>query len=67
MSNISKNPETPEDPWDSVTWEGNERLQLRRMRSLSLRDKVLAIEGLDEVASLMRAAAARQSADRTKQ
>jgi hypothetical protein len=41
------------DSWGSVTWEGNERLQLRRMRELSLREKILAIQGLAEVAARM--------------
>jgi hypothetical protein len=53
MSNISSKPATPEDPWDAVTWEGAERAQLRRMRMLSLREKVLAIEGMNEVGRLM--------------
>lgn len=66
MSNISRKPETPEDPWKAVTWEGNERLQLRRMRELSLREKMLAIESLGEVTELMRLTAARrQSAAKT--
>lgn len=52
MSNISTRPEMP-DSWENVTWEGNERLQLRRMRELSLREKVLAIQGLSEVAARM--------------
>ncbi|MBL6752524.1 MAG: hypothetical protein ISP90_18570 [Nevskia sp.] len=48
MSNISAKQDRPDDPWDSVTWEGCETLQLRRERGLSLREKILAMEGMAE-------------------
>ncbi|HWY24505.1 MAG TPA: hypothetical protein VNX47_06280 [Nevskia sp.] len=53
MSNISEKPNPPDDPWNSVTWEGSERLQLRRERALSLREKILAMEGMAEMTMRM--------------
>ena len=53
MSNSSANHNPPEDPWESVTWEGNERQQLRRERAMSLREKISAMEGMAELARRM--------------
>ncbi len=50
MSTPSAKPNPPEDPWAGVTWEGNELLQLRRDKAMSLREKIAAIEGMQEVA-----------------
>lgn len=50
MSTTSARVSQPEDPWDAVTWEGHERLQLKRERAMSLREKIQAIEGMAEVA-----------------
>jgi hypothetical protein len=50
MSTNSAKTDLPEDPWESVTWEGSERLQLRRERAMTLREKILAMEGMAEVA-----------------
>ena len=64
MSTPSANPNLPEDPWTSVTWEGNEMLQLRRDKALSLREKIAAIEGMQEVAQ--RITQARRAAQQKK-
>jgi CRISPR-associated protein Csx17 len=39
----------PEIDWTLTTWEGSRREQLRRWRTLSLRDRFRAIEDMAEV------------------
>jgi hypothetical protein len=36
--------------WSLTSWEGSRRAQLRRWRALSLRQKLLALEEMTEVA-----------------
>ncbi|MFH0342676.1 MAG: hypothetical protein ACHBNF_11225 [Chromatiales bacterium] len=37
--------------WSLTSWEGSRRAQLRRWRSLTLRERLQAIEGIAEVAA----------------
>jgi hypothetical protein len=60
MSNPSAKSSDPEDVWETVTWEGSERAQLRHMKGLTLREKFQAIENMTAVAE--RLSAARQQA-----
>lgn len=36
--------------WSLTTWEGSRRAQLRRARTLTLRERMEAVEGMAEVA-----------------
>ena len=36
--------------WSLTSWEGSRRAQLRRWRALSLRQKLLALEDMTEIA-----------------
>ena len=49
------------DPWESVTWEGNARLQRERDRTGTLREKIILLEGMAAVAQ--RLAEARKRSD----
>jgi hypothetical protein len=40
--------------WDSCTWDGARREQLRRWGKLSLREKLKAVEAMGEVAARFR-------------
>jgi hypothetical protein len=43
--------EIPDDiDWSLTSWEGSRRAQLRRWRTLSLRQKLLALEEMTEIA-----------------
>ena len=43
--------EIPDDiDWSLTSWEGSRRAQLRRWRALSLRQKLLALEEMTEIA-----------------
>ncbi len=43
--------EIPDDiDWSLTSWEGNRRAQLCRWRALSLREKLLALKDMTEVA-----------------
>lgn len=44
--------------WSLTTWEGNRRAQLRQWRKLSLRERLEALEAMNETAAAL--AAARQ-------
>jgi hypothetical protein len=47
--------ETPDAiDWSLTSWEGSRRAQLRRWRALSLRQKLLALEDMTEVAEHFR-------------
>lgn len=48
----------PEYVWEMTSWEGSRREQLRRWRNLALREKLQAIEEMEELA--MKLAAARK-------
>jgi hypothetical protein len=37
--------------WDSCTWSGARREQLRRWRQLTLREKLKAVEAMGEIAA----------------
>ena len=54
MSNTSENRDMIDSDWDSTSWEGCERLHLQRQRQMSLREKILALEGMAEVAERFR-------------
>jgi hypothetical protein len=41
--------EGSDDVWDCVTWEGNRRAQRREFMALSLRDKILRLEEMEQV------------------
>jgi hypothetical protein len=40
------------NPWESCTWDGARREQLRRWSKLSLSEKLKAVEEMGEVAAL---------------
>lgn len=40
----------PEELWRETTWEGNRRAQLRRALSLTLRERLQAVEDMAAVA-----------------
>ncbi|HEY1661152.1 MAG TPA: hypothetical protein VGI03_01925 [Verrucomicrobiae bacterium] len=44
------------DPWQSVTWDGARREQLRRWQKLSLREKMEAVEEMGLLAGHFRKA-----------
>ncbi len=44
----------PEDIWSQTTWEGNRRAQLRHALSLSLRERLQAVEDMAEVSERLR-------------
>ena len=44
----------PEDAWEQTTWEGNRRAQLRDALSLTLRERLQAVEDMAEVAERFR-------------
>ena len=39
--------------WDAATWEGSRRAQLRRVLSLSTRERLIAMEQLTETAAVI--------------
>lgn len=41
---------TPEEAWLDTTWEGNRRAQLRHALSLTLRERLQAVEDMAEIA-----------------
>ena len=49
----------PEDAWEQTTWEGNRRAQLRDALSLTLRERLQAVEDMAEVAERFRQMRAR--------
>jgi hypothetical protein len=42
---------TDKRDWESATWEGSRRLQLRRALSLTLRERLQAVEDMAEVST----------------
>lgn len=48
------NPNPPEIDWSVTTWEGSRRAQLRHALSLTLRERLQAVEGMAEVAERFR-------------
>ncbi len=44
----------PEDTWSQTTWEGNRRAQLRHALSLTLRERLQAVEDMAEVSERLR-------------
>ena len=46
----------PEHLWELTTWEGSRREQLRRGRALTLREKLQAVEDMEELAKRLAAA-----------
>lgn len=44
----------PEDAWSQTTWEGNRRAQLRHALSLTLRERLQAVEDMAEVSERLR-------------
>ena len=49
----------PEHLWQLTTWEGSRREQLRRWRALTLREKLEAIEDMEELSRKLASACAR--------
>ena len=45
---------TPEEAWLDTTWEGNRRAQLRHALSLTLRERLQAVEDMAEIAERFR-------------
>lgn len=41
------------DPWETATWEGSRREQLRRSLQLTLRERIQAIEDMQEVSDAL--------------
>jgi len=52
----------PDDAWNETTWEGNRRAQLRHALSLTLRERLQAVEDMAEIAQRFREMRARDSA-----
>lgn len=44
----------PEELWAETTWEGSRRAQLRRALTLTLRERLQAVEDMAEVAERFR-------------
>ena len=44
----------PEEAWEQTTWEGNRRAQLRHALTLTLRERLHAVEDMAEVAQRFR-------------
>lgn len=44
----------PDEIWEQTTWEGNRRAQLRHALTLTLRERLQAVEGMAEVAQRLR-------------
>lgn len=49
-------PENTEDPWQTGTWEGSRREELRRWRALSLKEKLDAVQELNALGATLIAA-----------
>ena len=52
--------------WSATTWEGSRRAQLRYALTLTLRERLEAMEGLAEVASRFAEMRARYDANKKK-
>jgi len=48
--------DTPQSDWSNATWEGSRRAQLRAALALSVRERLLAMEALAELAERIAAA-----------
>ena len=44
----------PDEVWAQATWEGNRRAQLRRALTLTLRERLQAVEDMAEVTQRLR-------------
>jgi hypothetical protein len=44
----------PDEIWEQTTWEGNRRAQLRHALTLTLRERLQAVEDMAEVAQRLR-------------
>lgn len=44
----------PDETWEQATWEGNRRAQLRHALTLTLRERLQAVEDMAEVAQRLR-------------
>jgi hypothetical protein len=53
-----------EDTWSQTTWEGNRRAQLRHALSLSLRERLQAVEDMAEVSERLREMRITQAAEK---
>jgi predicted ATP-dependent protease len=53
-----------EDAWSQTTWEGNRRAQLRHALSLSLRERLQAVEDMAEVSERLREMRITQAAEK---
>ncbi|OGA51289.1 MAG: hypothetical protein A3F74_07945 [Betaproteobacteria bacterium RIFCSPLOWO2_12_FULL_62_58] len=49
----------PDEAWEQTTWEGNRRAQLRHTLTLTLRERLQAVEDMAEVAQRFREMRAR--------
>jgi hypothetical protein len=49
----------PDEVWEQTTWEGNRRAQLRHALTLTLRERLQAVEDMAEVAQRLREMRAR--------
>ena len=48
--------ETPQADWSNATWEGSRRAQLRAALALTVRERLLAMQELGELAQKIAAA-----------
>lgn len=55
--------ERPQDPWDSGTWSGSRRAQLRRALAMAVRERLEAMEAAAEVGQRLAVAPRRPAAD----
>jgi len=44
----------PDEVWEQTTWEGNRRAQLRHALTLTLRERLQAVEDMAEVTQRLR-------------
>ena len=57
----------PDEAWEQTTWEGNRRAQLRHALTLTLRERLQAVEDMAEVAQRFREMRARNSIQNEKE
>lgn len=57
---------TPEEAWSDTTWEGNRRAQLRHALSLTLRERLQAVEDMAEIAERFAQMRVMEQAKKTK-
>lgn len=57
----------PDEAWEQTTWEGNRRAQLRHALTLTLRERLQAVEDMAEVAQRFQEMRARNNMSSEKE